>query len=99
MRQIIFTLILSSLICPGCLHVGDPSPDELATRDAWSKVVSDNDRAQIMREAGTHTEWMEKRRVQWETQQFKSKYSHAQTKKAATRATTRASATKPSTQE
>jgi hypothetical protein len=73
---------------PGCLRVGQASDDEKQQLAAWSAVVTDKDRAEVQRTASLHTEWMEKKQVQWMIQQYKTRYAHLQSK----------SATKPTTQ-
>jgi hypothetical protein len=88
-------VILLPLVMNGCLSVGQASPDEKQQLDAWAKVVTPRDRDEVTRQASQHTEWAEKKKVQWMTQQYKARYNRAQTKKAATRAATQTT-TRPS---
>lgn len=92
-RQLLVALLI---LISGCLRVGQASPDEKQQLDAWANVVTPKDRDEVTRQASQHTEWAEKKKVQWMTQQYKARYSRAQNKKAATRAATQTS-TRPST--
>src|SRR4051812_37502289 len=92
MRRIVASItIVIAFLFSGCLHIGDASPDEKSQLDSWSKLVTDADRAQVQRAAASHTEWAEKKKVQWMITQYRTRYNRAQAKKAATQAATRAS--------
>lgn len=88
-------LIVILLLVPGgCLRVGQASDDEKAQLAAWSKVVTQKDRDDVTRQANSHTEWAEKKKVQWMTQQYRARFNRAQNRKAATQAATQS--TRPS---
>jgi hypothetical protein len=78
------------------MRVGQASPEEKSQMDAWANVVTQKDRDDVTRQAHMHTEWAEKKKVQWMTQQYKARYNRAQTKKAATQSATQQSTTRPS---
>ena len=97
MRRGRWRLLIVILLLPagGCLRVGQASDEEKSQLAAWSNVVTQKDRDDVTRQAGLHTEWAEKKKVQWMTQQYKARFNRAQSKKAATQAATQ-STTRPS---
>src|SRR4051812_46887811 len=90
-RSCTSAILCAALTFAGCLSVGQASTDELAMRDAWGKQVSTKDRAEVQREVDQHTDWMEKKKVQWMTMQYRARYNRARAKAAA------AAATRPAT--
>jgi len=96
---------ISAALCAtaGCLHVGEPTPDERRQLQTWSAAVSDEDRAAVQREANAHTEWMERKRTQWMITEYQSRYAKTRAKAArraaaTQRAATMRAATMPATQ-
>src|SRR3954466_13969347 len=85
-------LALAGILGVGCVRVGQPSPDDQAQLAKWSQLVSPKDRAEVERTAASRTDWMEKKKVQWMTTQYRTRYNRQQAKKATTQA---AGATKP----
>ena len=45
---------------------------------AWAEVVTPLDREQVTREANQHTDWAERRKVQFITGEYKKRYLHQQ---------------------
>jgi hypothetical protein len=84
-------LLVSAILLTSCVRIGEATSDEKKQLDAWSKLVTEKDRAEVRRAADAHTDWMEKKKVQWMTQQYRARYNRAQEKKekAATQATTK----------
>ena len=67
------------LIICGCrFGVGVPTDQELQQMQAWAEVVTPKDRAEVMRQANEHTEWAERRKVQFITGEYKKRYLHEQ---------------------
>ena len=75
----------------GCARIGEPSRDEREQLEAWSKLVTPKDREEVTRAADAHTDWMEKRKVQYMIGQYRARYLRARERQAATRP----AATKP----
>src|SRR4051794_17413840 len=87
-------LVLAGMLAAGCVRVGQATPDDQAQLAKWGQLVSAKDRAEVERTAASHTDWMEKKKVQWMTTQYRTRYNRQQAKKATTQA---AAATKPAT--
>ena len=91
-----WTIVLSiagaglALGCRG--DVGKPTEQEITQMQAWAEVVTPQDREAVTREANQHTDWAERRKVQFITGEYKKRYLHAQA-----HPTTRHSATTTST--
>ncbi|MBV8781802.1 MAG: hypothetical protein JO353_10430 [Phycisphaerae bacterium] len=84
------------LICGCRFNVGNPTDQEVQQMQAWAAVVTPKDRADVMRQANQHTEWAERRKVQWITGEYKKRYEHYQARAAATRAASSATTSGPS---
>ncbi len=87
--------ILLCLCLIGCGGtVGQPTDTEVQQMNAWAEVVTPKDREEVTREANQHTDWMERRKVQWITGEYVKRYSkgrgHASTTRSATQPTTAA---------
>lgn len=95
-RRLFVAALVTLLTLPGCLRVGQASSEERAQLDAWSKAVTQKDRDEVTRQASLHTEWAEKKKVQWMTQQYRARFNRAQNKKAATQAAATRPTTRPS---
>lgn len=80
-RTIVAALVALLLIA-GCMRMGEPTADERAQLASWSKAVSDQDRAEVQREANTHTEWMERKKSQWMIGEYRARYAKARAKAA-----------------
>lgn len=78
-----------------CAHVPAATPQEISARDQWAKRVSAAARQQVFADADRHTGWGEKRKIQYEIDQFQRIERQEQLK--AKRATTRRSASAPAT--
>jgi hypothetical protein len=61
-----------------------PTPDEIKTRDYWADHVAPEVRADVIRTAQRHTNWSDKRQVQWEIERFHNLAAQAQRKERAT---------------
>ena len=89
-------LIVVILLVGGCrFNVGVPTDQEVQQMQAWAEVVTPKDRADVVREANQHTEWAERRKVQWITGEYKKRFEHLQSKIAA-KPTTATTTTAPS---
>ncbi len=76
-----FCLITSAaFIGVGCFRgdVGKPTDQEVMQMQAWAEVVTPQDRQQVTREANQHTDWAERRKVQFITGEYKRRYLHQQ---------------------
>ncbi|MBC8105332.1 MAG: hypothetical protein H7Z14_01985 [Anaerolineae bacterium] len=93
-RNLFASVALSfTIMASGCMRMGEPTSDERAQLTTWSKVVSDQDRTDVRREADTHTEWMERKKTQWMIGEYRSRYEKARAKQARRAAETRNAAT------
>jgi hypothetical protein len=95
-------LALLIVIASSCVRLGEPTSQERAQLARWSNVVTDEDRADVRREADTHTEWMERKKAQWMISEYRSRYAKARAKAtpraaATQRAATQRAATMPAT--
>jgi hypothetical protein len=82
----------------GCMgDVGKPTDQEIAQMQAWAEVVTPQDREVVTREANQHTDWAERRKVQFITGEYKKRYNHAQTHPKAVHPATMKSSNAPST--
>ena len=74
----------------GCLgqDVGQPTDQEVAQMHAWSEVVSPKDREQVTMQANQHTDWAERRKVQFITGEYKRRYLHQQAHPSTARSST-----------
>ena len=94
MKFLISAVLLIATVSSSCTHVGEPTSQENKQLAAWSAVVSEKDRIEVRREADRHTEWMERRKVQWMIGEYRARYENsrrAAAARAATRATTKKS--------
>jgi hypothetical protein len=72
-------LLAGGLVVVGCGgQVGQPTDQEIQQMQAWSEVVTPLDREQVTREANQHTDWLERRKVQFITGEYKRRYLHEQ---------------------
>jgi len=74
----------------GCVlrsDVGKPTDQEITQMQAWAEVVTPKDREQVTREANQHTDWAERRKVQFITGEYKKRYNHLQTHPTTTHST------------
>jgi hypothetical protein len=82
------------LVLCGCFSgglsadVGKPTDEEIAQMNAWAAVVTPLDREQVTRAAALHTDWSQRRKVQYTTGEYKRRYLHEQAHPTATRPTT-----------
>jgi hypothetical protein len=92
LRWFLLALLFVSLV-PACAQVPRATPQEISARDQWAQRVSPAAREQVMREADRHTGWAEKRKIQYEIDQFQriSHQEEMKAKRATTRSTTRRS--------
>jgi hypothetical protein len=90
-------ILAASLVIAGCQgsDVGKPTDLEVTQMQAWAEVVTPKDREVVTREANQHTDWAERRKVQFITGEYKKRFLHLQahpaTAKSATKPTTGAS--------
>jgi len=77
------------LVLSSCSSLPKPSPDELKARDQWGALISPAARQRVVDEAKHHTNWTEKRRVQFEIERYQHIYRDQQRKSRATQPTTR----------
>jgi hypothetical protein len=81
--------VVLSLIAIGCRgDVGKPTDQEVQQMQAWAEVVTPNDREQVTREANQHTDWAERRKVQFITGEYKKRYLHLQAHPTTAKGTT-----------
>ena len=85
-------LLLSVALLVSCTGVPAASKDEIYARDQWAQKVSPTVRQQVHAEAERHTNWGEKRKVQFEISRYQHAYQQEQKKG---RASTTRSATAP----
>jgi hypothetical protein len=80
-----------------CNPIPPATAQERSVRDQWAARVSPDARQQVIAEAERHTNWGEKRKIQYEVDRFQKIYQQEQLKvRKHAPATTRA-ATGPST--
>ena len=90
--------VLSILCVPiaaaalSCSPIPPATPQERSVREQWAAKVSPEARQQVVAEAERHTNWGEKRKIQYEIDRFQKIYHQEQLKvrKHAPPATTRA---------
>ena len=63
---------------------------------AWAEVVTPKDREQVTREANQHTDWLERRKVQFITGEYKKRYMHLQAHPTTAHSTAATSTSAPS---
>jgi hypothetical protein len=78
-RSILCLTLCIAFIGTGCFrgNVGTPTDQEVMQMQAWAEVVTPQDREQVTREANQHTDWAERRKVQFITGEYKKRYLHA----------------------
>jgi len=84
-------LVMSTVAAAaGCMgsDVGKPTDQEVAQMQAWAEVVTPKDRELVTREANQHTDWAERRKVQFITGEYKRRYLHLQAHPSTARSTT-----------
>jgi hypothetical protein len=92
-RSIFAVLVSVVFIGGGCFFssdVGKPTEQELTQMQAWAEVVTPTDREQVTREANQHTDWAERRKVQFITGEYKRRYLHQQAHPSTARSATTA---------
>jgi hypothetical protein len=77
-RLLSFAFSATLIGCALSSDVGKPTDQEIAQMQAWSEVVTPLDREQVTREANQHTDWAERRKVQFITGEYKKRYLHLQ---------------------
>jgi hypothetical protein len=89
-RLIAVCLTAVALVGFGCLRgdLGQPTDQEITQMQAWSEVVTPQDREQVTREANQHTDWLERRKVQFITGEYKRRYLHQQSHPSTARSAT-----------
>ncbi len=89
----------AAMVGLGCFRgdVGKPTDQEVMQMQAWAEVVTPQDREQVTREANQHTDWAERRKVQFITGEYKRRYLHQQAHPSTARSAA-ASATAPTNQ-
>jgi hypothetical protein len=93
MKFLLSAVFFIATVSAGCTHVGEPTSQEKKQLASWSAVVSEKDRLEVRREADRHTEWMERRKVQWMIGEYRARYENSR-RAAAARAATRATTNK-----
>jgi hypothetical protein len=89
MRSTSLICVLLVLILTSCSSLPKPSADELKARDQWGALIAPQTRQRVIDEANHHTNWTEKRRVQFEIERFQHIYRDQQRKSRATQPSTR----------
>ena len=79
--KFLLAILFIAVVTTGCVSVGEPTPQEKKQLAAWSAVVTEKDREEVRREADRHTEWMERKKVQWMIGEYRSRYHKSQQKK------------------
>ncbi len=77
------------LTLSSCLSLPKPSAAELKARDQWGALLPAGVRQKVIDEAKRHTNWTEKRRVQFEIERFQHIYREQERKNRATQPSTR----------
>jgi hypothetical protein len=82
------------LLAAGCrFNVGVTTDQDVQQMQAWAEVVTPKDRAEVVKQANEHTEWAERRKVQWITGEYKKRYTHEQARLANRSSTTQSTTT------
>ena len=87
-RLLSFAFSATLIGCALSSDVGKPTDQEIAQMQAWSEVVTPLDREQVTREANQHTDWAERRKVQFITGEYKKRFLHQKAHPSTTRAAT-----------
>jgi hypothetical protein len=70
-------LLASAVLNNGCMaDVGKPTDQEITQMQGWAEVVTPQDREVVTKEANQHTDWAERRKVQFITGEYKKRYLH-----------------------
>src|SRR5438477_9276586 len=80
------------LTLSSCMSLPRPTPAELKARDAWAALLPPDVRQKVIDEANRHTNWTEKRRVQFEIERFQHLHRDQERKTRATQPSTRPAA-------
>jgi hypothetical protein len=79
-----------------CTPIPPATPQERSARDQWAAKVSPEAQQQVMAEADRHTNWGEKRKIQYEIDRFQKIY-HQEQLKVRKRSPTTTATTTPAT--
>jgi hypothetical protein len=71
---------VAALASSSCTPIPPATPQERSVRDQWAAKVSPEARQQVMAEADRHTNWGEKRKIQYEIDRFQKIYHQEQLK-------------------
>jgi hypothetical protein len=89
-------VVIGAFLGLGCQgDVGKPTDQEITQMQAWAEVVTPKDREQVTREANQHTDWLERRKVQYITGEYKRRYLHLQAHPTTAKSATTVPATTP----
>ena len=78
----------------GCrFNVGVPTDQDVQQMQAWAAVVTPKDRTEVMLQANQHTEFSERRKVQFITGEYKKRYLKEQSKASGRTSATRSTTT------
>jgi hypothetical protein len=91
--SVLWMIVGAGCLIVGCLagDVGKPTDQEATQLQAWSAVVTPKDREAVTRIANQHTDWAERRKVQFMTGEYKKRYLRMKSQPSTTRATTKPS--------
>jgi hypothetical protein len=87
------TVWAAAAFASSCSPIPPATPQERSVRDQWAAKVSPEARQQVMAEAERHTNWGEKRKIQYEIDRFQKIY-HSEQLKVRKRSPTTATTTR-----
>ena len=64
------SLALGFLASCNSTPIGTPTPEEIQERDYWANRLAPSVREEVLEDARRHTNWAERRQVQWETERY-----------------------------
>jgi hypothetical protein len=90
LTAIVALALAGTMLLAGCRgsDVGKPTDQEVAQMQAWAEVVTPQDREVVTREANQHTDWAERRKVQFITGEYKKRFLHKVAHPATAKSTT-----------
>jgi hypothetical protein len=89
-RPVLVLVLGAALLDIGCrgADIGKPTDEEVTQMQAWAEVVTPKDRDVVTREANQHTDWAERRKVQFITGEYKKRFLHFKAHPSTTQSTT-----------
>ena len=87
--NLVLGISMALSVCGYAGEVGKPTDQEVTQMNAWAEVVTPKDRLDVTRQANQHTDWMERKKVQWITGEYVRRYNKEKGKSLGTRALTR----------